>query len=63
MHGDRDDLVPIAPTRALHEALSARGYENSLREFAGVRHHITPEMAAYTVELLDSAARSASQGE
>jgi phospholipase/carboxylesterase len=62
MHGDRDDLVPIASARALHAQLSARGYDNTLREFAGVRHQITPEMGAYAVELLESAARNILQG-
>jgi phospholipase/carboxylesterase len=63
MHGDRDSLVPIAPTRELHARLSALGYDNSLREFAGVRHQITPEMEAYTVELLNSAARAVARGD
>lgn len=58
MHGDRDDLVPIAPTRQLHARLAALGYDNSLREFPGVRHQITPAMEAYTIELLNEAARA-----
>jgi DNA-binding FadR family transcriptional regulator len=48
--------------RALSAQLSARGYDNTLREFAGVRHQISPAMAAYAVELLESAARNILQG-
>jgi phospholipase/carboxylesterase len=62
MHGDRDDVVPIAPARQLQEHLSALGYELTLREFAGVRHQITSDMEAYSVELLEAAARNALQG-
>jgi phospholipase/carboxylesterase len=62
MHGDRDGVVPIEPTRQLHAALSARGYDNSLREFAGIGHQISPDMETYAVELLDAAARSILQG-
>jgi phospholipase/carboxylesterase len=61
MHGDRDDVVPIAPARQLETHLRALGYEVTLREFAGVRHQITPDMEAFQVELLDSAARSESR--
>jgi phospholipase/carboxylesterase len=63
MHGDRDDVVPIAPARVLHAALTARGYESTLREFAGVRHQITAEMALYLVALLESAASSSRRAE
>jgi predicted esterase len=61
MHGDRDDVVPIAPSRQLTAHLRALGYEVTLREFSGVRHPITPDMVALQVELLDSAARSESR--
>jgi phospholipase/carboxylesterase len=62
MHGDRDQLVPIALTRRLHERLSALGFDNSLREFPGVGHQISAEMEAQTVELLESAVRASAQG-
>ncbi len=60
VHGDRDSLVPIDPARQLCARLSKLGYEVSLREFAGVRHEVTDAMEAYTVELLEQAARSLS---
>jgi phospholipase/carboxylesterase len=58
MHGDADDIVPIEPARQLRAQLGRLGYAISLREFAGVRHQITPAMDAYTVELLDATARN-----
>jgi phospholipase/carboxylesterase len=58
MHGDADDVVPIEPARQLRAHLGRLGYAISLREFAGVRHQMTPAMDAYTVELLDATARS-----
>jgi phospholipase/carboxylesterase len=58
IHGDADDVVPIEPARQLCKHLSHLGYAVSLREFAGVRHQITPTMDAYTVQLLDATARS-----
>jgi phospholipase/carboxylesterase len=60
MHGVRDGLVPIDPARRLCAHLSKLGYDVSLREFAGVRHEVTDGMEAYTVELLEEAARAVS---
>lgn len=59
VHGDRDELVPIAPARRLCAHLSKLGYDVSLREFAGVRHEVTNGMEAYTVELIEAAASAA----
>lgn len=57
MHGDADELVPIAAARALTRRLRELGHEVELREFAGVGHTITAAMDDHSVALLNAAAR------
>jgi phospholipase/carboxylesterase len=58
LHGDADEIVPVAPARALVARLRTLGYEAELREYEGVEHHITPAMEALAVELLMAHART-----
>ena len=59
LHGDADEIVPIAPARALVARLRKLGYAVELREYPGVEHTITPAMEAVAVELLAAHARAA----
>jgi phospholipase/carboxylesterase len=59
LHGDADEIVPIAPDRALVARLRTLGYDAELREYPGVEHTITPAMEAVAVELLVAHARAA----
>lgn len=52
LHGETDDLVPLAPTRAGVDALAARGFEARLESFPGVGHRIPAPLRARYFELL-----------
>ena len=43
-HGDADERVPLAPTRAAADALAKAGYEVELEVYPGVRHEIPPQL-------------------
>ncbi len=43
LHGDRDDVLPIGPTRASVARLAELGLKVELREFTGVRHTISAD--------------------
>lgn len=57
MHGDADDVVPIAPDRALVAHLRKLGYEADLREFPGVGHSVSQAMNAHSAQLINEAVR------
>ena len=46
LHGDADEIVPIAPARALVARLRTLGYDSGAARVPGVEHHITPAMEA-----------------
>jgi len=52
LHGEADERVPLAPTRAGVEALVARGFDARLEGFPGVGHQIPPALRARYFELI-----------
>jgi len=58
-HGDADEVVSIAPARALGKHLRALGYDMTLQEVPGVGHRITPEMSTQFGARIDEAATRA----
>ena len=61
-HGDADTIVPIGPARALTKHLMDLGHgEVTLKEYRGVSHIITPDMAGYFGRSIERSARIASQ--
>ncbi|MCE7892668.1 MAG: alpha/beta fold hydrolase [Myxococcales bacterium] len=52
LHGETDDLVPLAPTRAGVDALRARGFDARLETFPAVGHRIPAPLRTRYFELL-----------
>lgn len=63
IHGGDDPLLPAGPTRALVDALRARGFDAELRVYPGVGHTMTREMLRdYFAELGAAVRREAARG-
>jgi phospholipase/carboxylesterase len=62
-HGTADDIVPFAPTHRMVRALSARGFDVTLRSFEGVAHTQSREMAAMMGEVIGRGIHRAETGE
>jgi phospholipase/carboxylesterase len=58
LHGARDSIVPIEPTRELVERLRSLGYDATLREFPELGHSIAPEVRDRVIQELAAAVRS-----
>ncbi len=54
-HGDADEIVRLAPTRALFDRLVARGIDASLDVFPGVSHVASPAMEEALARALGAA--------
>jgi len=59
LHGDVDDMVPIAPARDAVAQLGQLGIDVQLKEYAGVGHRITPAMSGELNRLISMYARRA----
>lgn len=62
VHCDKDSLVPVQQSEALHNALKTAGADGTLAVVAGGGHggpgFLTPEMTQKTVEFLERAFRT-----
>jgi phospholipase/carboxylesterase len=52
LHGEDDELVPLAPTRRAVDALAQRGFDAKLETFPGVAHSVPPQVRARLFALL-----------
>ncbi|HKP62304.1 MAG TPA: dienelactone hydrolase family protein [Polyangiales bacterium] len=57
VHGARDTIVPIEPTRELTARLRELGYDASLRELPELGHAISPEVRQQVISELSAAIR------
>lgn len=46
MHGDLDNIIPVAPTAYMVQLLASRGHPVELETYADAGHDMTPEMHA-----------------
>jgi len=53
LHGERDRVLPLAPTLAGVEHLKAKGWDAALQTYAGAGHAVTPPMLAELWRQLD----------
>ena len=60
LHGDRDDVIPVGPTRTLVEQLAAAGRTADLTVFPDTAHTVSPEMHAVFCRTLAAAIAPAS---
>jgi predicted esterase len=58
LHGARDTIVPIEPTRELTQRLRQLGYDATLHEFPELGHSIAPEVRQQVIQELSAALRS-----
>jgi len=60
LHGERDDLLPVAEARALVDHLRGLGFDVALRTYPGVGHVVTREMLRdYHAALAEAVGRAA----
>lgn len=53
LHGERDRVLPLEPTRAGVEGLKAKGWDATLQTYAGAGHAVTPPMLTELWRQLD----------
>ena len=58
LHGVRDSIVPIAPSRELVQRLRGLGYDAELREFPELGHEIDTQVRQAVIQILTAAVRS-----
>ncbi|MEM6972538.1 MAG: dienelactone hydrolase family protein [Pseudomonadota bacterium] len=66
IHGDQDDVIPVAALQEAHDALSAAGFEVSAHISPGTAHGIAPDgltlAARFMMAQLPDAANAAAMG-
>ena len=53
LHGTKDAVVPLAPTKQLVATLTERGFAAKLLPFEGIGHSLSPKMRSTLFGLLD----------